>query len=50
LSGLIDNRNTDWVTSAVTISIFMLPLLTSMLFNFPQRKDIEAKKEISQKR
>jgi len=28
----------DWLTSIVTISIFILPILTSLLFKFPQKQ------------
>ena len=29
----------DWSTSALTVSIFLLPLLCSWLFNFPERNE-----------
>lgn len=28
----------DWLTSGITVSIFFLPILTSVLFNFPKRR------------
>ncbi|MES2704572.1 MAG: TerC family protein [Bacteroidota bacterium] len=29
----------DWITSALTLGIFFIPVLTSRLFNFPKRKE-----------
>ncbi|MFI5196813.1 MAG: DUF475 domain-containing protein [Chitinophagales bacterium] len=41
LAKILESHETDWITSAVTISIFFIPVLTSMLFNFPKRKNTE---------
>ncbi len=38
LSKIIESETTDWVTSAVTIGIFAVPILTSTLFNVPQKR------------
>ena len=40
LANMLERHETDWITSAVTISIFFVPVLTSVLFNFPKRKNI----------
>jgi YkoY family integral membrane protein len=39
LTHALESEATDLITSAVTICIFVVPILTSFLFNIPQRKD-----------
>jgi hypothetical protein len=34
----IESHESDIYTSIVTVSIFFMPLLTSVLFNFPKRR------------
>jgi len=38
LTDILESKKTDWVTSAVTIGIFFIPVLSSILFNFPKKK------------
>jgi YkoY family integral membrane protein len=38
LGALMNSEYVDWVISAVTLGIFFIPLLTSKLFNVPERK------------
>jgi len=38
LSEWIDSEHTDFIVSILTIAIFIIPVLTSWLFNFPKRK------------
>jgi YkoY family integral membrane protein len=33
----MESHEADWLTSAITIAIFFVPILTSMLFNFPEK-------------
>jgi YkoY family integral membrane protein len=40
LTKVLESDITDWVTSAVTIGIFFIPVLTSVLFNVPPKKKI----------
>lgn len=35
LTKTLENPKADWVTSAITIGIFLVPVITSLLFNFP---------------
>ena len=48
-SGLIlrtlNGHNADITVSAITVSIFVLPILTSMLFNIPKRAEAGSKAE-----
>ncbi len=37
-SKFMESQAADWITSAVTIAIFLLPIMTSILFNFPKNK------------
>ena len=37
ISGILKSDRLDWVLSAMTISVFMLPVITSLLFNMPKR-------------
>jgi len=39
----LDSEAADMVTSIFTISIFLLPVLSSLLFNFPKRNSTRAK-------
>ncbi len=38
LSDFLNSSKVDWGTSAVTICIFFIPVITSFLFSFPKRK------------
>jgi YkoY family integral membrane protein len=38
LSSMLDSNKADWITSVLTIAIFLFPMITSMLFDFPKRK------------
>jgi YkoY family integral membrane protein len=38
ITDMLESHRTDWLTSVITISIFFIPVLTSVLFNFPERK------------
>jgi YkoY family integral membrane protein len=42
---LIDSHNTDLYTSILTVGIFFLPLITSLLFNYPKRKKLSHSQE-----
>jgi len=33
----LESHRADWITSACTFGVFFIPLLTSMLFNFPKK-------------
>ncbi len=37
LTNLLNSDVTDWVTSAITIGVFVTPIITSRLFNFPKK-------------
>ena len=37
--------NADWITSAATIAIFVIPILTSFLFNFPAKQNVSVNKK-----
>jgi len=47
ISHLIEGEKTDMFISIFTVAIFVLPVLTSMLFNFPRKNDGEA--EVAEK-
>ena len=36
-SKFLGSHTADWLTSGLTLAIFLLPLLSSLLFNFPKR-------------
>ncbi len=38
-SKFLESQQADWITSGITIAIFLLPIITSILFNFPKRSD-----------
>ncbi len=38
LSIFLDSKKADWGTSVITLSIFLIPIIGSMLFNFPRRE------------
>ncbi len=38
LSQFLSSHMADWLTSLITVSIFFIPLLSSLLFNFPKRE------------
>lgn len=37
LSLFLESRTADWLTSGLTIGIFLIPIITSSLFNFPKK-------------
>ncbi|MBC7552601.1 MAG: TerC family protein [Taibaiella sp.] len=37
ITKFMESREADWITSGLTVGIFFIPLLTSLLFNFPKR-------------
>ncbi len=37
LAQLLESETADWVTSALTLGVFFIPVLTSNLFNFPRK-------------
>jgi YkoY family integral membrane protein len=40
----LESHEADWATSILTVSIFLIPLITSWLFNYPKRQKLgEAK-------
>ena len=41
----LESHTADWITSLITVSIFFIPVLTSLLFNFP-KKHIVAKENV----
>lgn len=36
----MESHTADWLTSLITVSIFFIPVLTSLLFNFPKRQNV----------
>lgn len=36
-SKFLGSHQADWITSALTVSIFLIPIITSMLFNYPRK-------------
>jgi YkoY family integral membrane protein len=38
LSKFLSTSSADWIMSLITVAIFFVPVLTSILFNFPARK------------
>ena len=42
LTKIMQDKNADWITSAATIAIFLIPILTSFLFNFPVKQNKSA--------
>lgn len=44
-SKALGSHEADWATSIITISIFFIPLITSLLFNFPKRSVKKAEEE-----
>lgn len=45
LSVFLKGETADIIVSAVTVSIFFIPVLTSLLFNFPKKHNEEPKEE-----
>jgi YkoY family integral membrane protein len=45
LTKALRSSHADWLTSAITITIFIIPIVTNRLFNFPKSKDAIAGKE-----
>ncbi len=39
LSEILTSKTADWTTSATTIGIFLIPVFTSLFFNFPKRNE-----------
>ena len=37
LTSILESHYADWGTSVLTISVFLIPTITSLLFNFPER-------------
>lgn len=37
VSEILNSHQADWITSISTVMIFVLPIITSVLFNFPKR-------------
>ena len=37
VSKFMESHEADWITSGITVGIFLIPLLTSLIFNFPKR-------------
>lgn len=35
---VLESHQADWITSVITISVFFVPVVTSILFNFPGRR------------
>jgi YkoY family integral membrane protein len=35
--GIVNGHTTDWIVSALTVAVFVVPILTSTFFNFPAR-------------
>jgi YkoY family integral membrane protein len=45
LSKFLGSHMADWLTSGLTVGVFLIPILTSALFNFPKRGVVEEKKD-----
>lgn len=43
ITKILTDEKADWITSLLTILVFAVPLLTSVLFNFPARKKLGEK-------
>ncbi|MBW8686525.1 TerC family protein [Chitinophaga rhizophila] len=41
----LGSHEADWATSIITVSIFLVPIITSALFNFPKKHKVEAEAE-----
>lgn len=39
MTKILESHQAAWITSAITIAVFFIPLFTSLLFNFPKRKN-----------
>jgi YkoY family integral membrane protein len=39
------SHTADWITSGLTVAIFLLPVLGSLLFNYPRKKVVELQEE-----
>lgn len=39
-SKFLESHEADWATSILTVSIFLVPLITSWLFNYPKRQKL----------
>jgi hypothetical protein len=45
LSKFLGSHAADWITSGLTVGVFLIPILTSVLFNYPKRGVVEEKKD-----
>jgi YkoY family integral membrane protein len=43
LTKFLESEQSDWATSILTVCIFLVPVITSALFNWPKKHKIEAK-------
>jgi len=41
ISGFLGSSSADWATSIITVSIFFIPVLTCLLFNFPKKQMVK---------
>jgi len=41
----LESHEADWATSIITVSIFLIPIITSLLFNYPKKHKVEAAAE-----
>jgi len=39
----LESNHADWITSGITIALFFVPLLTSILFNYPKRNSAKVR-------
>lgn len=40
----LESHQADWATSIITVAIFLVPIITSALFNFPKKHTVEEAK------
>lgn len=40
----LESHEADWATSIITVSIFLVPIITSILFNYPKKHKVEEAK------
>jgi len=43
ISAFLESNRADWLTSAFTICIFFIPVITSLLFNYPKKNKLNSK-------
>ncbi len=46
LSSVLESENADWYTSGITVAIFLVPILTSLFFNYPKKQEVAGKSEL----